>query len=69
MAQELVSCGLRALEHAGFSICGTWAELFGSMWNVPRPGIIPMSPALAGGFLSTVPPGKSLLKMILVQGI
>ena len=29
------------------------------MWNLPRPGIEPMSPALAGGFLSTVPPGKS----------
>ena len=30
------------------------------MWNLSRPGIKPMSPALAGGFLSTVPPGKSL---------
>ena len=26
---------------------------------VPRPGIKPMSPALAGGFLTTGPPGKS----------
>ena len=30
------------------------------MWNLPRPGIEPMSPALAGGFLSTVPPGEVL---------
>ena len=29
------------------------------MWNHPGPGIEPVSPALAGGFLSTVPPGKS----------
>ena len=29
------------------------------MWNLPRPGIEPVSPALAVGFLSTVPPGKS----------
>ena len=29
------------------------------MWNVPGPGIELVSPALAGGFLSTVPPGKS----------
>ena len=29
------------------------------MWNLPGPGIEPMSPALAGGFLTTVPPGKS----------
>ena len=29
------------------------------MWNLPGPGIKPMSSALAGGFLSIVPPGKS----------
>ena len=29
------------------------------IWDLPRPGIKPMSPALAGGFLTTGPPGKS----------
>ena len=29
------------------------------MLNLPRPGIEPVSPELADGFLSTVPPGKS----------
>ena len=29
------------------------------MWDLPRPGIELMSPALAGGFLTTGPPGKS----------
>ena len=29
------------------------------MWNLPGPGIELMSPALAGGLLSTAPPGKS----------
>ena len=29
-----------------------------AMWNLPRPGIEPMSPALAGGFSATEPPGK-----------
>ena len=29
------------------------------MWDLPRPGLEPVSPALAGGFLTTVPPGKS----------
>ena len=29
------------------------------MWNLPRPEIKPMSPALADRFLSTTPPGKS----------
>ena len=30
------------------------------MWDLPGPGLEPVSPALAGGFLTTVPPGKSL---------
>ena len=29
------------------------------MWDLPGPGIEPVSPALAGGFLTTAPPGKS----------
>ena len=29
------------------------------MWDLPGPGLEPMSPALAGGFLNTAPPGKS----------
>ena len=28
--------------------------------DLPDPGIKPMSPALAGGFITTVPPGKPL---------
>ena len=28
------------------------------MWDLPRPGLEPVSPALTGGFLTTVPPGK-----------
>ena len=28
------------------------------MWDLPRPGLEPVSPALAGGFLTTAPPGK-----------
>ena len=30
------------------------------MWELPGPGREPVSPALAGGFLTTAPPGKSL---------
>ena len=30
------------------------------MWDFPGPGLEPVSPALAGGFLTTVPPAKSL---------
>lgn len=35
------------------------------MWDIPGPGFEPMSPALAGGFLSTVPQGSAqILKNI-----
>ena len=30
------------------------------MWDLPGPGLEPVSPALAGGFLTTTPPGKPL---------
>ena len=30
------------------------------MWDLPGPGLEPVSHALAGGFLTTVPPGESL---------
>ena len=43
----------------GLNSCGTWAKLFLCMWNLSGPGIEPESSALAGWFLSTVPPGKS----------
>ena len=29
------------------------------MWDLPGPGLEPVSPALSGGFLTTAPPGKS----------
>ena len=31
------------------------------MWDLPSPGVEPVSPALTGGFLSIVPLGKSLI--------
>ena len=38
------------------------------MWDLPGPGLEPVFPALAGGFLTTVPPGKSLLHPFLTSG-
>ena len=29
------------------------------MWDLPGPGLEPVSPALAGGFVTTAPPGKA----------
>ena len=58
VACGLSSCGLRALERR-LSSCGARAQLLRSPWDLPRPGLEPVSPALAGGFLATAPPGKS----------
>ena len=57
VARGLSSCGSRALE-GKLSSCGTRAQLLRGMWDLPRPGLEPTSPALAGGFLTTAPPGK-----------
>ena len=53
------SCGSQALERR-LSSCGARASLLCGMWDLPGPGLEPVSPALAGGFLTTVPPEKSL---------
>ena len=34
------------------------------MLDLPRPGLEPVSPALAGGFLTTVPPGKPYVSLL-----
>ena len=43
--------------------CGACAWLLCSLWDLPRSGIEPVSPALPGGFLTLGPPGKSLYKL------
>ena len=63
-ARGLSSCGSWAVEHR-LSHCGAWAQLLRGMWDLPGPGLEPVSPALAGGFLTTVPPGKSQKTSIL----
>ena len=49
--------GAWALERR-LSSCGAQAQLLCSMWDLPEPGLEPVSPALADGCLTTVPPGK-----------
>ena len=46
------------LQTRRLSSCGSRAQLLPSMWDLPRPGLEPVSPALAGRFSTTVPPGK-----------
>ena len=64
--QAFSSCGewgllllrSRGSRPAGFSSCGAWAWLLRGIWDLPGPGLEPVSPALAGGFLTIVSPAK-----------
>ena len=58
MCEGFSSCGSRALE-CRVSSCGARAWLLRGMWDLPGPGLEPVSLAFAGGFLTTAPPGKS----------
>ena len=48
------------LQMCRLSNCGSRAQLLRGMWDPPRPGLEPVSPALAGRFSTTAPPGKPL---------
>ena len=37
---------------------GSQAQLLRGMWDLPRPGLEPASPALTGRLSTTAPPGK-----------
>ena len=54
--------GLSFAEHRlqtrRLSSCGARAQLLRGMWDLPRPGLEPVSPALAGRFSTTAPPEK-----------
>ena len=49
------------LQTCRLSSRGSRAQLLRGMWDLPRPGLEPVSPALAGGLSTTVPPGKPLV--------
>ena len=46
------------LQTRRLSNCGSRAQLLRGTWDLPRPGLEPASPALAGRFSTTAPPGK-----------
>ena len=50
--------GEHRLQMRKLSSCGSRAQLLRGMWDLPRPGLEPVSPALAGRFSTTAPPGK-----------
>ena len=66
----LSSCAPQASHCSGFPCCGSWTlhrrlshlahgVRYQGMWDLPGPGIKPVSPALAGGLPATGPPEKS----------
>ena len=46
------------LQTLRLSSCGSRAQSLRGMWDLPRPGLEPVPPALAGRFSTTAPPGK-----------
>ena len=46
------------LQTRRLSNCGSRAQLLRSIRDLPGPGLEPVSPALAGRFSTTAPPGK-----------
>ena len=46
------------LQTRRLSNCGSRAQLLRGMWDLPRPGLKPVFPALAGRFPTTAPSGK-----------
>ena len=48
------------LQTRRLSNCGSRAQPLRGMWEPPRPGLEPVSPAPAGRLPTTAPPGKAL---------
>ena len=55
------------LQTRRLSSCGSRAQLLHGMWDPPRPGLEPVSPALAGRFSTTAPPGKPPCTCFMLQ--
>ena len=60
------------LQMRRLSSCDSRAQVLRVMWDLPRPGLEPVYPALAGGFSTAAPPGKpnmTLFELWFSQGI
>ena len=57
------------LQTCRLSSSGSRAQLLRGMWDLPRLGLEPVSPALAGRFSTTAPPGKPQEKLDLYEEI
>ena len=57
------------LQTRRLSNCGSRAQLLRGMWDLPRPGPEPVSPASAGGFSTTAPSGKPKSGIFLIEDL
>ena len=57
------------LQMRRLSSCGSRAQLLRGTWDLPRPGLEPVSPALAGRFSTTAPPGKPCFGVLAVSSV
>ena len=57
------------LQTCRLSSCGTRAQLPCGVWDLPGPGLEPVSPALAGRLSTTAPPGKPLKLLFLIASL
>ena len=55
------------LQTRRLSSCGSRAQSLRGVWDLPRPGLEPVSPALAGRFPTTAPPGKPPVLSLLIN--
>ena len=69
-ASAVVAHGLQQLwlvvSGAQLSSCSTWVQLLRGEGDLSGPGIELMSPALAGGFSTTEPPGKPWIFILML---
>ena len=57
------------LQMRRLSNCGSRVQLLCGMWDLHRPGLEPVSPALAGTFSTTATPGKPPIMFFLNKAI
>ena len=57
------------LQTRRLSNCGSRAQSLHGMWDLPRPGLKPVSPALAGRFSTTAPPGKPSVAIFIQRNL
>ena len=70
IAASLVAASLvseHRLQARRLSNCGSRAQPLRGTWDLRRPGLEPVSPALAGRFSTTAPPGKPKICSLLTS--